>query len=449
MDVDSAESSGQYIGADGSPLWGHLARNGGFTFSTPFSPGNLSQDRGSALPHVQGVPGGGEPSKPRPSQRVPTQPLDFLSTPPPLEQPQSNAPALASGKKPVWHLAKAAMDLCDRGFFTPTPPSGFPTVHKNDPEALLFGLTDERKKMIKDARPDSIVIAEVYGIDSSKMSQLKTTTDNLTAAIREATGETSFIVVPPEAVWGISSSGGHPPTAWIILRLSPRAVTSLTKKHVWSAELITFLAYEKNQVFPCYLLTIGSFIQNIEHDIESSIEEAFRSPAIFPSIRSLAKNNPGVDDTFADEITRKTLDSLKVEVIQTPNGNLVAKIYCDTPTIYPDLWRRWTAYLRSLSFKSKYNLTAVACSSVRCSGCHADDHPVVNCPMTLVPGWNGPRTNNALVQRPPTAPRATLSARPTPENPRTYPPPAAPRSQVARGRRGAGYRLSRNKPWMA
>lgn len=289
--------------------------------------------------------------------------------------------------------------MCESGYFTPAPTSGFPEVYKNDPEALTRNLSEARKLTMKNADDSSSIIVEVLGLDGTKSSLLKTAAECLTNAIKEATGEGGFIVVPPESNWGEVLPVGGGPAAWLVLRLSKRAVETLTKGRVWSSVPITFFAYRKGAIPPKYLLTVGTFIQDVEGDIELSIREMFRGPSILPTIRALAKNNPGVSDAYANDITKRTLASLDVKVATTSSGNLVASIYCDSPTVYPDHWRTWVAHLRTLPYPTKYNPVAVACGPVRCSGCHADDHTILCCPFLLVPGWNGPKLHAASASK--------------------------------------------------
>ncbi len=319
--------------------------------------------------------------------------------------------------------------------FMAIPATGLSPLHFEDPEALLKGLAAERVHVIFRQPQCTIVLARIFNGGVPRAHNIKLQSDALAEAITAITSASDFIVVPPAQAWNSELSHQDQPETWAILRLEPSQVRILVRQMLWSSSKITFMVFNRDMRFGRFLGRIGYYTHNVDQDIENSIATAFHGPLILPSIRSLVASHPNMTPADLDDTVERVLDSLRVTVITYPNGNIIANVYCDSPTFSVESWRTWVSYVHTVPFWSDLNPTGTFLRSIRCGGCSGADHPSFMCPYPLLPGWNGPAPGDASIEGPSGTQMivgSTSNGRGVSHGPHPY------RGGNVRGRRGRG-----------
>ncbi|KAI0720987.1 hypothetical protein C8T65DRAFT_735481 [Cerioporus squamosus] len=286
--------------------------------------------------------------------------------------------------------------------FTVLPESGAPTMHFDDPEFLLKGLAQERNHVIFRQPQSSIALARIFNGGVPRANNVKAMSDSLGDTVHAITGARDFIIVPPAQAWGQELSLQDQPQTWIILRLRPEHTRRLVSQMLWSSHKITIMVFNRDVKFGRFIGRVGYYTHNIDNDIENSIRNAFSGPLILPSIRSLIASHPSIAADDIDPTVQRVLASLRVKVVEYPNGNITANVFCDSPAGTVEQWRTWVAYVRTVPLWSDLNPTGTFLRPIRCAGCAGADHPTFLCPFALLPGWNGPSPGAATIAGPAT-----------------------------------------------
>ncbi|KAI0685563.1 hypothetical protein C8T65DRAFT_701485 [Cerioporus squamosus] len=273
--------------------------------------------------------------------------------------------------------------------FTTLPPGGAPPIHFDDPEFLVKGLAGERIHVIYRQPQATIVLARIFNGGVPRASNVKQQSDSLASTVTAA-------------AWGQELSLQDQPMTWLILRLTPAHAGQLIRQRVWSSSKISFLAFNRDLKFDRFIGRVGYYTHNTDNDIDTSIRRAFAGPLILPSIRSLVAEHPNIAPIDVDPTVLRVLESIRVVVLVYPNGNIVANVYCDSPTFLVESWRTWVAYIHTVPFWSDLNPTGQFLRPIRCAGCSAADHPTFLCPLAQLPGWNGPTPGAATIEGPAT-----------------------------------------------
>ncbi|KAI0684819.1 hypothetical protein C8T65DRAFT_748484 [Cerioporus squamosus] len=284
--------------------------------------------------------------------------------------------------------------------FTIIPLSGAPPFHCDDPEFLIKGLASERVHVMFRQPQGTIILVKIFNSGIPRANTVKLQSDALAEAVTAATGAKNFIIVPPAQAWGQELSLQDQPTTWIVLRLHPDHARALVSQRVWSSRKISFLAFNRDLRFDRFIGRVGYYTHNTDDDIGTSIRKAFGGPLILPSIQSLLASHPDIIPEAVDPVVERVLASLRVAVYTYPNGNIIANVYCDSPTHSVESWRLWIAYVHTIPMWSDLNPTGSFLRHVRCAGCSASDHPTFMCPFALIPGWNGPTPGAATIEGP-------------------------------------------------
>ncbi len=286
--------------------------------------------------------------------------------------------------------------------FTTVPLDGAPPIHFDDPEFLLKGLAAERIHVIYRQPQSTMVLARVFNGGVPRANNVKQQSDALADSITAATGAKDFIIVPPAQACGQELSLQDQPATWLVLRLEPAHARKLVRQFVWSSLKITFLAFNRDLKFDRFIGRVGYYTHNSDNDIDTSIRRTFAGPLILPSIKSLVAGHPNIAPVDVDPTVDSVLDSIRILVITYPNGNIIANVYCDSPTYLVESWRTWVAYIHTIQFWSDLNPTGQFLRPIRCAGCSAADHPTFMCPLARLPGWNGPTPGAAAIEGPAT-----------------------------------------------
>lgn len=299
--------------------------------------------------------------------------------------------------------------------FTPAPEQGWDTIHRNDPEELLASVDREKLPGLLEEDAECTVMVQIYNLHNPSTAQIREITENLTLLTREITGETTFKIIPPEAARNDESSPRHATPVWPIVRLSREGARALIEGQVYSAPLITALTSPRPPRLGRFLFNLGGFGHDDDGDIIRTVWETFNGPQILPNIMRLARGNPAFSNVSPEEAASVILASLEVQVSTLDNGNLVAAVFCDSPTASLPLWRQWRDGMLGIRFRSLFNSTATARRATRCAGCHSASHLTHLCPFPMVPGWNAaPPTDReqTTLQRPTTGGQSTAQGDP-------------------------------------
>lgn len=322
--------------------------------------------------------------------------------------------------------------------FTPTPVGGFPEVVRAEPDGLLQGLPFARVDAVLDSnRPFGPVVGfQVYNSALPSAHEVRPIMEAASTIFRHVTGEADVVVVAPEREPTTIHDPRVPtPRTWIIACEDERSVDLALQRGVCSTPIGTILFYRPQVTIGRFMFIAGGFAHDRNGSVLQAIFAVFSGPIIFPIILDLVQSNSRFTSTTPEDAARAVLASLTVRVSTLQNGNLVAAVFCDSPTQSIPLWRDWRDRTASLPFPSPLNSTGTARRPVLCAGCHGADHLTHMCPFQHIPGWNAPA--------PGTVWRHPAPAQIQGGGGQQQPPPPPPAGGAAsRGRSGAPRRTN-------
>ncbi|OJT05924.1 hypothetical protein TRAPUB_3214 [Trametes pubescens] len=285
--------------------------------------------------------------------------------------------------------------------FTPVPPGGFPEVIFPEPDGVFLGLPRERVNALTGDGPDEIsaVALQVHNSGFPPPHEVHAITAAITATIRRITGELNPLVVPPEREWSaINDRRAVAPVTWAVVGISPDSVRRILARSTWSSTTITIHVHEPAIRIGRFMLVVGGFAHDHNGSILNAVFTVFVGPVVLPALFALVQTNPRFANVAPEAAVRAILASLEVRVSTLQNGNLLAAVFCDSPTESIARWREWRDALAALPFPSPLNSTGFARRIAPCAGCHGYDHPTHLCPFQDVQGWNAPPPGSAWRQ---------------------------------------------------
>lgn len=274
--------------------------------------------------------------------------------------------------------------------FTEIPDGGFPEVLFAEPDGLLAGLPRERINAICGANIGPCFVLHVHNSAFPSQHELRALTTAIEGVIRQVTGDLNPLVVPPEREWVQGVDRRPTPFAWTSLVNSERAVELMLARPVWSSTVVSFHVARPLIQITRFLFVLGGFAHDRNHSILNAVWAVFTGNAVLPHILRLVQTHPAFTSNTAEEAARTILASLEVRVSTLHNGNVIAAVFCDPPTLSIPRWREWRNGITNLPFPSSLNSTGFVRRPSPCAGCHGCDHPTHLCPFQDVPGWNAP-----------------------------------------------------------
>lgn len=321
--------------------------------------------------------------------------------------------------------------------FTDVPDGGFPEVLFSEPDGLFAGLPRDRINAICGGDIGPALVLHVHNSTFPPQHELRPLTSAIEGAVRQIMGELNPLVVPPEREWIPGGDRRANPFAWTVLGISEPAVARLLERSVWSSREVTIhVAYPRIQITR-FLFVLGGFAHDRNHSILNAVWAVFTGAAVLPSILRLVQTHPAHAATTPEEAARAILGSLEVRVSTLQNGNIIAAVFCDSPTLSLARWREWRNNISNLPFPNPLNSTGFVRRPAPCAGCHGCDHPTHLCPFQDVPGWNAPPPGTTW--GPPSAGNAQAQAGGIPP-----PPPPPPGGGAARSRSQGPRRTNSN-----
>ncbi|KIJ65256.1 hypothetical protein HYDPIDRAFT_167498 [Hydnomerulius pinastri MD-312] len=188
-----------------------------------------------------------------------------------------------------------------------------------------------------------------------------------------------------------------PPYHFLISGLLEEQIVTLLELEMCSCKEVTcfFIPYE--MPLPTYIRTLENFSfpdnENSNIEIADIVKKTIRAQS---DIMSFIHNHIETPDA---EAAIKAVDTIRVTSLRvTATSNLgkrtIWNVYCDSPPKFTvELYYKWTALIRGLSFVSEDNGTAAVrlrdCQ-FKCIQCKPFDHPTWACPFNRLQGWFGP-----------------------------------------------------------
>ncbi|EIW62341.1 uncharacterized protein TRAVEDRAFT_45166 [Trametes versicolor FP-101664 SS1] len=316
--------------------------------------------------------------------------------------------------------------------FTSVPPGGFPTVYLADPDGLFRGMSPARGVALRGEA--ACFIARIHNLNSMTQQEARQATAAIATIVTHTTGESNPLVVAPERDTAVGPHARQGPNgiSFGVLGISVESVRAMLHQSTWSTPIGTIhVSPAAIEVSP-FMFVVGGFDHDHNGSILNAIFAVFSGPDVLPHIVQLVQTHPMYQNATPEEAARAILASLVVRVSTLQNGNLMAAVYCDPPTLSAARWVEWRARVAALPFPHPLNSTGHARRAPPCAACHGEDHPTHLCPFQYIPGWNAP---------PPGTTWAQPGFAPTQGAPQPPPPPPPPAGGAAsRGRAHSGRR---------
>ncbi|KAL1948190.1 hypothetical protein VTO73DRAFT_12265 [Trametes versicolor] len=359
-----------------------------------------------------------------PSQPIPPIPVPAGPTQPP--GPIAGTATYHAAMNPG--LANLASNLQ----FTSAPPGGFPPVYLADPDGLFRGLSPARGVALRSEA--ACFIARIHNLNRMTQQEARQATTAVATIVTQVTGEMNPLVVAPErnGANGTNARQGPDALSFAVLGISVESVARMLRQSAWSSAIGTLHVSPATIAVAPFMFVAGGFAHDHNGSILNSVFGVFSGPDVLPYITQLVQTHPDYRDVSPEEASRAILASLVVRVSTLQNGNLMAAVFCDPPTLTPSRWVEWRARVAALPFTHPLNSTGYARRMAPCAACHGEDHPTHLCPFQDVVGWNAP---------PPGTTWAQPGFAPAPGAPQPPPPPPPPAGGFAsRGRSHSGRR---------
>ncbi|KAI0754832.1 hypothetical protein C8Q80DRAFT_1117417 [Daedaleopsis nitida] len=296
----------------------------------------------------------------------------------------------------------------------PTPTGGWPTLHRDDPEAVIRNIAAPWVDTVWKTAPLSMVLVEPFNANhSTNLRVNRLIAAALKGAITAITGAVDFQLIPPELAPGINPSDKMAPVTWAIRDLPEDATRTLVAGKVWSLRTISFIVHPRAFTMPTWLMSLEGFVDDNPRLIRETVAASLHEPAMLEQVIAMVAR-PGMTRELQEAAAQQVLASLSVDVLTLDNGNIIANVFMNSPTDDVHKWRAWVSDLRSRRYGIYLTAFARARPVILCAGCKGADHPSHLCPFSALPGWRGPRAGDPArsalhEQRPPAPPPAARS----------------------------------------
>ncbi|TFK79427.1 hypothetical protein K466DRAFT_570239 [Polyporus arcularius HHB13444] len=313
-------------------------------------------------------------------------------------------------------LLPSALRNDDGGFRlepTPIPAGGFPTIHRDDPEARLRGVATEWIREIWSDPPRSVVLVDIYNYRYTEEDAFnRRVEERVRRAMEFIAGESGFDVVPPEPEEGIQVRARDLPTIWAVRGLSPEGVSRALARRTWSFPFLTFHTAPRSTAMTHWVMQLEGFLTGDERNIRTAILRVLAEDEMQLWIQRMVYANPDFAGISVERAVASVIASLRLETLQLGNGNYVTNVFIQPPTRDLREWRRWVAALRVRRYRSFANGTGRVRPIVECGGCRSVSHPAHLCPFPRTRGWNGPEQGHGVFgERAPNSAHATAPPR--------------------------------------
>ncbi|EIW62455.1 uncharacterized protein TRAVEDRAFT_17146 [Trametes versicolor FP-101664 SS1] len=305
-------------------------------------------------------------------------------------------PAKASGAERPSTLPRLrvhellAMGVC----VLPAPLGDFPPNHKRDPLDLVRGVQSTLLTRLEE-QSDTAFGFEVnmqtdLGEDDDLADALESLVMNTMTLIA---GHSNFKIVRPQKpknrVVTIDFT-----TLWLAYNMTPDTKNRFFEQRVWPFSFLTLHMHELRQTPGRFLATYRGFPKVSDDIIKQLVLQHLKSSTLIAlTAEAIVSDWESSGEVDAMEVANRLMDSADVVVrIIADKSETVrsATVYCDPPTTRCEKWMDWRDAMALIPFLGNPDSKVTVLRPIRCIGCHAGDHHLVNCPFpVLVPGWNG------------------------------------------------------------
>ncbi len=288
-------------------------------------------------------------------------------------------------------------------------------VHRDDPEAIIRGVSRRWVETIWSDPPRTSVLLETFNFaytDSIQANRIMVET--LRQAVYLIAGAENVMIVPPDLEDSTTRRPRDAPRVWAVRGLTQAQESAMLARFPWSFRAISFFTYKRAITPDVWLLALDGFFDEDVIAITSAVREVLEEPDNWERLAALTRDHPTLRHLQARDRVNRILDSIVVKTWRLSNRNVVANVYIDPPTLDVPKWREWAGGLRLRTYGNFVNGTGVVRRIAACLGCNSVDHPAHRCPFPELSGWNGPRAG--------TGQYSTLP--PPPPPPAPAPPPA-------------------------
>ncbi len=280
------------------------------------------------------------------------------------------------------------------------------TVHRDDPEAIIRGISRRWAGAIWGDPPRTTVLLEAFNFAyTSSIQANRLMVETLQQAVYVIAGATAVSIVPPEVEVASTWRARDAPRVWAVRGLTPQQEEALLSRFPWSFRAISFFPYKRAVAPDTWLFALEGFFDENHDAIRLAVRAVLEEPEQWMQLVSLTRDHPDLRQLSDSDRANTILDSIVIKTWRLSNLNVVANVYVEPPTRDIPKWREWAGPLRTRTYGNFINGTGVVRRVSNCLGCNSVDHPAHRCPFHDLVGWNGPRagtgTYTSLLPPPP------------------------------------------------
>lgn len=274
----------------------------------------------------------------------------------------------------------------------PEPNDGFPPNYKRDPTDLARGISTALVTNLE-TKGDT-----AFGFEVNLQTDLwdDDFADALEILVFDTmaliVGHRNFKIIRPRKPKSRPTTSDYA-TLWLAHAMNTDSKDTFFSQRVWPFPYLTLHMHELRQSPGRYFVTYKGFPKISHDDIKALVIMHLKSSRVIKytadAIAAEWGNPDGVDVT---EAAHRLMDGVEVVVRVMADGGetvITASAYCDPPTTKSKEWKTWRDALMISPFMGDADHPVKFHGGIRCSGCHAADHLLVDCPFRNVAGWNG------------------------------------------------------------
>lgn len=328
---------------------------------------------------------------------------------------------------------------------TPRPASGWPSISWGDPLGPFDNLSLD---VIHDWLSNDVGQAVGliwYDHGCPKAEKTMDRVAHVQFMLKAITGVDDFEVAVPQPMnpltFNRDGETKQSPFLHLVYNIPRGLKHFLLERFCFSTPAWTIFFVPMEVRSPSLLLSLKNFSTRKEDLLRSHIIKTWEASALLDVLTPIFASDPNLQGADPQAYTTNFIHSVRVNVLDTKSSGDMAdptvNIFATPVTNRIDLWRVVKNFLAGLNYRHMRLGNPTIAENMKCSGCHANDHPRGLCPFPTVPGWNGP-TATAVVATAPEQPIATFTTVAAPAPP---PPPPSTADNGTRGRgRGRGGR---------
>ncbi|TFK88717.1 hypothetical protein K466DRAFT_598410 [Polyporus arcularius HHB13444] len=255
---------------------------------------------------------------------------------------------------------RGADDADDLPVVAKNPHSEKWTIHQNDPEQWLTGLSKEwMAKVWLDEKP--VVLFSVFNYKFTWNQDVNRHIETgVTALTTHLTGEADFHVVPPDPEWRAQLAVRDLPFLWAIRGLSEPAAWEMIRSRVISTDSVSIITHQRTIVNPRLLCGLAGFLRPNVEATKAAVREVLESAYMRTRLRGLVESSEQLAHLPVERRVERVIASLDVRFMATKEDGDVANIFIVPPTDDMDEWRVWADEMREYRYNYFVNGTGIA-----------------------------------------------------------------------------------------